>query len=70
MTLQLVFNIIKNKRGELINLSESIQDYRLQEIARMIKNKKDKIKMILISGPSSSGKTTSAKKLSMYLNNG
>ena len=59
--------IIKNKRGELINLSESIQDYRLQEIARMIKEKKDKIKMILLSGPSSSGKTTSAKKLSMYL---
>ena len=59
--------IISSKRGELINLSESIQDYRLQQIAGMIKEKKDKIKIILLSGPSSSGKTTTARKLSMYL---
>ncbi|MGN1357748.1 MAG: nucleoside kinase [Bacilli bacterium] len=59
--------IISSKRGELINLSEAIQDYRLQQIAGMIKEKKDKIKIILLSGPSSSGKTTTARKLSMYL---
>lgn len=59
--------IVSSNPGELINLSESIQDYRLQSIASQIKEKKDKIKIILLSGPSSSGKTTSAKKLSMYL---
>lgn len=59
--------IVSSEPGELINLSESIQDYRLQSIASEIKNRKDKIKVILMSGPSSSGKTTSAKKLSMYL---
>lgn len=59
--------IVSSPPGELINLSESIQDYRLQSIASQIRDKKDKIKIILLSGPSSSGKTTSAKKLSMYL---
>ena len=59
--------IVSCKPGELTNLSESIQDYRLQSIASQIKERKDKIKIILLSGPSSSGKTTSARKLSMYL---
>ena len=59
--------IVSSKPGELINLSESIQDYRLQRIASQIKEKGDKIKIILLSGPSSSGKTTTARKLSMYL---
>lgn len=59
--------IVNSEPGELINLSESIQDYRLQNIANEIKIREDKIKIILLSGPSSSGKTTSAKKLSMYL---
>ena len=59
--------IIKSPPGELINLSESIQEYCLQSIAERIKINENKIKIVLISGPSSSGKTTSAKKLSMYL---
>jgi len=59
--------IVSSEPGELINLSESIQDYRLQKIATQIKDKKDKIKIVLLSGPSSSGKTTTSKKLSMYL---
>ena len=59
--------IVSSSPGELINLSESIQDYRLQCIAKQIKDREDKVKIILLSGPSSSGKTTSAKKLSLYL---
>lgn len=59
--------IVNSKPGELINLSESIQDYRLQTIASRIKENQDKIKIILLSGPSSSGKTTSARKLSVFL---
>lgn len=59
--------IVSMDAAELINLSESIQDYRLQSIASQIREKQDKIKIILLSGPSSSGKTTSAKKLSLFL---
>ena len=59
--------IVSMDAAELINLSESIQDYRLQSIASQIHSQKNKIKIILLSGPSSSGKTTSAKKLSLFL---
>lgn len=60
-------SIVNSRQGELINLSESIQDYRLQQIANQISERRNDIKFVLISGPSSSGKTTSARKLSLYL---
>lgn len=59
--------IVKSRPGELINTCEFVQDNSLQYIAKNIYDNKDKIKMVLLSGPSSSGKTTSAKKLAMYL---
>ena len=59
--------IVKSKPGDLINTCEFVQDNRLQYIAKKIWEDKDKIKLVLLSGPSSSGKTTTAKKLSMYL---
>ena len=59
--------IINNNAGEIIKLSEMIQDYKLLSIAEKITLNKDDIKLVLISGPSSSGKTTTSKKLSLYL---
>lgn len=59
--------IINNNAGEIIHLSEMIQDYKLLTIAEEITLNKEEIKVILISGPSSSGKTTTSKKLSLYL---
>ena len=59
--------IVSNEPGELINLSESIQNFRMQQIASQISENRKDIRFVLISGPSSSGKTTSARKLSMYL---
>ncbi len=60
-------SIISSKSGEIIKLSEIIQDYKLLNTAeRIVKNKSD-IKVILLSGPSSSGKTTTSKKLALYL---
>ena len=44
-----------------------MQDYKLLNIAEEIVLNKDNYKIILLSGPSSSGKTTSAMKLSLYL---
>ena len=51
---------------DLIYMNETNQNIRLFEIAKQIKEKKD-AKIILIAGPSSSGKTTTSKKLSIYL---
>ena len=59
--------IVKNKPGDIVNTCEFVQDNRLQFIAKSIWENRDRIKMVLLSGPSSSGKTTTAKKLSMYL---
>lgn len=59
--------IISNGGGEVVNLAEIMQDYNLLSIAEEIVLKKDDIKIVLLSGPSSSGKTTTARKLSLYL---
>ncbi len=59
--------IIKEGSGEIINLSEAIQDYKLLSISEEIYKSKNNIKVILLSGPSSSGKTTTSKKLTLYL---
>ena len=53
--------------GELINLSEAYYDGQLSSIDDFISSSKHDIKIILLAGPSSSGKTTTAKKLSIYL---
>lgn len=60
-------SIINNNVGEVVNLSEMLQDYKLLSIAEEIVLNKEKVKIVLISGPSSSGKTTTARKLSLYL---
>lgn len=55
---------------ELINVSEALQEKRISQIADEIYSRKQKgspVKLILISGPSSSGKTTFSKRLSVQL---
>lgn len=59
--------VINTGPGEIINLAEILQDYKLLSIAEEIALRKNKLKVILLSGPSSSGKTTTAKKLALYL---
>lgn len=59
--------IIEKGAGEIINLAEILQDYKLLSIAEEISLNKENIKVVLLSGPSSSGKTTTAKKLALYL---
>ena len=54
----------------LINVSEALQEKRISQIADEIFNRSKKgepVKLILISGPSSSGKTTFSKRLSVQL---
>ena len=58
--------ITSRKIKEYVEITEILQNNKLAEIAKKITEKKT-VKVILIAGPSSSGKTTSAKKLSMQL---
>ena len=54
----------------LINVSEALQEKRISQIADEIFHRKEQgqpLKLILISGPSSSGKTTFSKRLSVQL---
>jgi len=55
------------KIGELINLAEAHYDGQLAKIADEIYNSNKNIKLVLLAGPSSSGKTTTSKKLDIYL---
>ncbi|MBQ8193097.1 MAG: nucleoside kinase [Bacilli bacterium] len=59
--------ITNNNQEDIIQLSEIMQDYKLLNIAEQIVLNKDDYKIILLSGPSSSGKTTTSMKLSLYL---
>ncbi|MDR1838525.1 MAG: nucleoside kinase [Treponema sp.] len=52
---------------DYIRIAEAHQARKMSDIASQIYEKHDKIKMVLIAGPSSSGKTTSAKRLSIEL---
>ena len=59
--------VSKGSYGELIRLSEAYYDSQLTRIADQVYENRENIKIILIAGPSSSGKTTTAKKLQTYL---
>ena len=51
----------------LIRVDETLQSNKLLNIAGDISKRRDKIKIVLMAGPSSSGKTTTSKKLCTYL---
>lgn len=55
------------KYDELIRLSEAYYNSQLSRVADKIYENKENLKVVLIAGPSSSGKTTTAKKLEVYL---
>ena len=56
----------KGQATNLINVSEALQEKKLTEIADEIASRKD-VKLVLLAGPSSSGKTTTCKRLSIQL---
>ena len=59
--------VIEGKIKEFIELNEIKQNNDLLKIASEIEKNLNNIKLVLIAGPSSSGKTTTSKKLSLYL---
>lgn len=58
--------VIKGHSTDLINVSEALQEKKISQIADMIAGRKG-VRVVLISGPSSSGKTTFCKRLSIQL---
>ncbi len=59
--------ISTGKISDLIRIDETLQSNRLLMLSRRINENKDKIKIVLLAGPSSSGKTTTSRKLCMFL---
>lgn len=58
--------VSKRKTKEFIDITETLQAKQIADIADKIHERKS-VKVVLIAGPSSSGKTTTSKKLSMQL---
>jgi len=58
--------IASGKARYLVNLSETLHDHRYAEIANQIAARKG-VRIVLIAGPSSSGKTTSSKRLALHM---
>lgn len=52
--------------NDLINVSEALQEKKISQMAETIANKEG-VRVVLIAGPSSSGKTTFCKRLSVQL---
>lgn len=59
--------ICRGEMGNLIRISEALQEKKIAYIADMIKMNEHKIGVVLISGPSSSGKTTFSHRLCVQL---
>jgi uridine kinase len=59
--------IASRKVQQFIQVAEALHDKKIALIADKICERRDEVKLILIAGPSSSGKTTFAKKLSVQL---
>ncbi len=59
--------IANGDAGNVIKVSEALHEKKIAEIATIITEKHDSVNLVLIAGPSSSGKTTFSKRLSVQL---
>ncbi len=60
-------NAINGHSGDIIKISEALHEKKIAEIANLIHARHDKVKIVLIAGPSASGKTTFSKRLMVQL---
>ena len=59
---------IKTARtSELILISEALHEHRIAEIASLVMERSKEARIVLVAGPSSSGKTTFSKRLAIQL---
>ena len=66
-SVELNETVSTGKISDIIKIDETLQSNRLLNIAKEINKRRDKVKVVLMAGPSSSGKTTTSRKLCMYL---
>ncbi|MDD2530161.1 MAG: nucleoside kinase [Bacteroidales bacterium] len=60
--------VVDNKEHiKLIQVSEALHEKKYSQIADEIYKRKDSVKIVLLSGPSSSGKTTSCRRIATQL---
>ncbi len=59
--------VSRGEYNDLIRVCEAYYNRQLSTIADQIYERKEHLKLILIAGPTSSGKTTTSKKLEIYL---
>ena len=57
----------EGKTNQLIQVSEALHEKKYAQIADSIYSKKDTVKIVFLAGPSSSGKTTSCRRLATQL---
>ncbi|WP_372773509.1 nucleoside kinase [Mangrovibacterium sp.] len=55
------------RSGDIIKISEALHEKKVAEIANMIDERRDHVKVVLVAGPSASGKTTFSKRLAVQL---
>jgi uridine kinase len=60
-------NTLNGESGDIIKISEALHEKKIAEIANLIRDRKDEVKIVLIAGPSASGKTTFCKRLMVQL---
>ncbi|NLY90927.1 MAG: nucleoside kinase [Firmicutes bacterium] len=59
--------INEGKGGELIRLAEALQEKKIAQIADEITRDRERVRLVMIAGPSSSGKTTFTQRLAIQL---
>ena len=59
--------IKSNRASELILISEALHEHRIAEIASLVMERSKEARIVLVAGPSSSGKTTFSKRLTVQL---
>lgn len=58
---------MNGKAGDIIKISEALHEKKVAEIANQISLRRDEVRLALVAGPSSSGKTTFSKRLGVQL---
>lgn len=57
----------KGNAGDLVKVSEALHEKKVAQIADMVRGREHPVRVVLVAGPSSSGKTTFSKRLAVQL---